>query len=158
METNILDTVFSRLGVSEPAKLGVPNDRNQAEINYAERRKEVQAQLKAATLLRAQTISRLNVAFYVIIAIIVISIGLQFFVKGSNIILFIQTACVAVLFPISRQIERSVTKQSYMEFVSAFLPDLEPKEAITAIDHLYQSISDPDKVKATLNATPAPAV
>jgi hypothetical protein len=152
---DILDDIFVQLGVTNKSKLGnsveEESRRANAELTFAERRREIQIQLKQAVQARAKTINRLNIAFYLIISFIIISIVLQFFVKGSNIIAFVQTACIAVLFPISRQIEKSVTKQSYIEFTSAFLPDLEPKEAIKAIDQLYHSINNPKSVKESIN-------
>jgi Flp pilus assembly protein TadB len=155
--TDLLNNIFEELGVKERSKLGNAAEeeirRNQAQLAFAERRKEIQVQLSNASRARSQAMNRLNIAFYLIIGLIVVSILVQFFVKGSNIILFVQTACTAVLFPISRQIDQGVTKQAYLEFVAAFLPDLEPKEAIKAIDQLYQAMSNPNSVKGSVNTS-----
>jgi hypothetical protein len=148
---DVLLDLFKELGLTSQSRLGDVKEeeinRQQAEYKFSERRKEIQQQLKEAARLRSLTISRLNLAFYAMIGIIFVSIILQFFMKGSNMILIVQSACLAVLFPVSQKIDASVTRQAYLEFTAAFLPDLEPKEAIKAIEQLYQSLKNPESVK-----------
>jgi len=151
---DILNDIFSELGVTENSKLGNAEEqvikKNNMELSFRERRTEIQQRLRDAAQLRSLAITRLNIAFYVVIVLIVLSILVQFFIKGAGIMVYVQTACAIGLFPISRQIERSVTKQAYLEFVAAFLPDLDPKDALKAIDQLYHSMSRPDNVKESM--------
>ncbi|HUC81043.1 MAG TPA: hypothetical protein VMR70_09010 [Flavisolibacter sp.] len=152
---NSLDELFGELNIKTLSKLGnSPEEetrRRATEKIYNERRQEIQKQLAAAARSRSQTINRLNIAFYSILGIIIISIVIQFFIKGSNLVLYVQSACMAVLFPVSQKIDASANKQAYIEFTAAFLPDLNSKEAIKAIEQLYHSLKNPKSIQASVN-------
>jgi hypothetical protein len=156
MKYNDLDKVFNALHVKERAKLGASEDaetfRAQAEAAYITRRAEIQEILAASALSRAQTLKRLNLSLYIVIAFVIISICGNLIQRNVNILVYIQSACTLILFPIFKLIEQAVTKQSQIEFTSAFLPDLDAKEALKAIDHLYQSLYHPENVKKSLAA------
>ena len=157
MQEDLLTKVFEPLGIVEPGKLGPSAEAklrlSEAEAVFRERRAEIQSHLAKAAKSRAQTVQRLNIAFYVVIAIIIFSILGQFLLGSSNLILFVQAACTAVIYPISQRVDKNVTSQTYIEFVAAFLPDLQPQEAIKAIDQLYQVLSNPDSIKAVINSS-----
>lgn len=157
MRDDLLTKVFEPLGVVEHGKLGPSAEaklrQREAEAVFSDRRAEIQSRLAKAAKSRAQAVQRLNMVFYVVIAIIVLSILGQFLVGSSKLILFVQAACTAVIYPISQRVDKNATSQTYIEFVAAFLPDLQPHEAIKAIDQLYQALTNPDSIKAVINSS-----
>ena len=154
-ENNLLE-VYNLLGIEAPAQFGSEDEEERRKIaarNYANQRKRIEKQLKDAAALRAKTIQYLTWAYFIIIGVLIVSIIIQFIIivrstiELSAIITFIEVACISAIFPIANRIEKNASFQSQIEFVITFLPDLDPGEAIKAIDHLFQAVSNPESLK-----------
>lgn len=151
MELNNINQVFEFLKVDHKPKLGGKTMAADAQaIAYQQRREEIQKLLVKAASLRESTIKSLNIAFYIVIMIVITGTIFQIVQKGSDMITIVQAACSVALFPIASLIEKNVTKQVQIQFTAAFLPDLQPEDAIKAISALYQSLNYPDNVKKSL--------
>lgn len=158
MAQNQLDEIFHQLGVKEWAKLGMAGasvpaakiSKEKAESIYRENRERIQGQLRSIAKQRGKRIQYLNLAFYAVISIMVISIIIQLIKGETSIIPFIQSACVLVLFPLASRVERRISIQAHIEFVAVFISDLEPSEALKAIEMLYQTISSSSSLKKEL--------
>ncbi len=149
MNDMTLEEVFEQLGVAAPMKMG-PADtetqrRQNAQAHYRKNRAQIQAALRRAALSRARAVYWMNIAFFMLIAVLVLSvIGQLFIVKqASQSLPYLQAVCALGLFPLAQRIERNVTSQAHVEFVTTFLPDLSPEDALVAIAQLYQSLHQP---------------